>query len=413
MKTFATGLVFLFIYSGVWAQRDCRTAEYEQQQLLADPSLKQKMLAAMNHSLNLPSSISNYRVTNETVIKIPVVVHVLYNKSNENISMEQIQSQIDALNRDFRKKNADIINIPERFAAYAADIQIEFELAKVDPKGRATSGVVRKYTPVTSWTMNDDIKFSETAGSNAWDAGSYLNIWVGNLSNLLGYASVIGDKAEKDGVVIATKAFGTINTSAPFNLGRTAVHEVGHWLGLKHIWGDAYCGDDLVDDTPQQRAFTSGCPTGVRVTCGSANGDMYMNYMDFTNDACMYLFTQGQKERMRSLVSPGGFRHSLLASHALGEPWMEEIPVEETPPNKLQVKLFPNPASSSITIDLEYDARWIGKELQVINMHGQVLIRKMIQAKTMNIDIHQLQPGLYFVKAEKEGGRMVQKFVKQ
>ena len=87
MKTFATGLVFLFIYSGVWAQRDCRTAEYEQQQLLADPSLKQKMLAAMNHSLNLPSSISNYRVTNETVIKIPVVVHVLYNKSNENISM--------------------------------------------------------------------------------------------------------------------------------------------------------------------------------------------------------------------------------------------------------------------------------------------------------------------------------------
>ena len=102
-----------------------------------------------------------------------------------------------------------------------------------------------------------------------------------------------------------------------------------------------------------------------------------------------------------------------MASHALGEPWIEEIPVEETPPNKLQVKLFPNPASSSITIDLEYDARWIGKELQVINMHGQVLIRKMIQAKTMNIDIHQLQPGLYFVKAEKEGERMVQKFVKQ
>src|SRR5690606_15013442 len=115
-----------------------------------------------------------------------------YNNSKENISTEQIQSQIDALNRDFRKKNTDIINIPARFAEFAADIQIEFELAKVDPKGRGTTGIVRKYTPVTSWEMNDNIKFAEAAGSNAWDAGSYLNIWVGNLSNLLGYASVIG-----------------------------------------------------------------------------------------------------------------------------------------------------------------------------------------------------------------------------
>lgn len=413
MKTIATGLVFLFLYTGVWAQRDCRTAEYEQQQLLADPSLRQKMLAAMNNSLNLPSSTSEYRVTHESVIKIPVVVHVLYNNNSENISLEQIQSQLDALNRDFRKKNADIINIPSRFADFAADIQIEFELAKVDPRGRATTGVIRKYTSVKAWEMNDDIKFAETAGSNAWDASSYLNIWVGNLSNLLGYASVIGAPAEKDGVVIATKAFGTINTSAPFNLGRTAVHEVGHWLGLKHIWGDAYCGDDLVDDTPQQRAFTSGCPTGVRVTCGSANGDMYMNYMDFTNDACMYLFTHGQKERMRSLLSPGGFRHSLLASHAFGEPWLEEIPVVEAPPTYLQVKLFPNPASSSITIDMQYDESWIGKELQVINMHGQILIRKMIQAKTMNINIQHLPSGLYFAKAEKNGERIMQKFVKQ
>ncbi len=371
------------------------------------------MLAAMNNSLNLPSSTSDYRVTHPTIINIPVVVHVLYHNNKENISQEQIQSQIDALNRDFRKMNEDHENIPARFADLAADVQIEFALAKVDPVGRNTTGIIRKYTPVTSWEMDDQIKYSNAAGSDAWDADSYLNIWVGNLSNLLGYASVVGGDGKKDGVVIAYKAFGTINTSAPFNLGRTAVHEVGHWLGLKHIWGDAYCGDDMVDDTPQQRAFTSGCPTGVRVTCGSANGDMYMNYMDFTNDACMYLFTHGQKERMRSLLSPGGFRHSLLASHALGEPWIEEIPVEEQQPTWLQVKLFPNPASNSITIDMQYDARWIGKELQVINMHGQILIRKMIQAKTMNLDIHQLKPGLYFIKAEKEGERIMQKFVKQ
>ena len=413
MKTLATGLVFLFLYTGVWAQRDCRTAEYEQQQLLADPSLKQKMMAAMNQVLNIPSSTSETRVNHNNIIKIPVVVHVLYNSNSENISEEQIQSQIIALNRDFRKHNEDLINVPARFAGLSADVQIEFELAKTDPRGRSTSGIVRKYTPVKSWEMDDKVKFTTTSGSDAWDAGSYLNIWVANLSNLLGYASVIGGDAKKDGVVIATKAFGTINTSAPFNLGRTAVHEVGHWLGLKHIWGDSYCGDDLVDDTPQQRAFTSGCPTGVRITCGSADGDMYMNYMDFTNDACMYLFTQGQKERMRSLFAPGAFRHSLLASKGLGLPYIEEIPVEETQPVWFQVKLFPNPASNSITINMDYDARWIGSELQVINMNGQVLVRKMIQSKVETIDIQKLKPGLYFIKAAKDGERILQKFVKQ
>src|SRR5690606_23136259 len=204
MKTLATGLVFLFLYTGVWAQRDCRTAEYEQQQLLADPSLKQKMLAAMNQVLDIPSSTSEYRVNHDNIIKIPVVVHVLYNNSNENISEDQIQSQIKALNRDFRKMNADVANVPSRFAGFAADVQIEFELAKTDPRGRATSGIIRKYTPVKGWEMDDKVKFSAAGGSDAWEANSYLNIWVANLNNLLGYASVIGGPAEKDGVVIAT-----------------------------------------------------------------------------------------------------------------------------------------------------------------------------------------------------------------
>ena len=215
-------------------------------------------------------------------------------------------------------------------------------------------------------------------GDNAWDSRYYLNIWVGNTRSLLGYSSVIGAPADKDGIVINTSAFGTLNMSGAYDNGRTAVHEAGHWLGLKHIWGDALCGDDGIYDTPTQSGFTTSCPTGIRTSsCGSnPAGDMYMNYMDFTNDACLNLFTTGQKEHMRSLFDDGAPRYSLLLSKGLNAPWTEESLPEEAIPVVIapaQLKLYPNPTSSELVLDFEYDASWIGKEVKILNMNGVVI----------------------------------------
>jgi hypothetical protein len=414
MKTVAIGIILCFFVSpSLFAQRECRTAEYEQQQFAADPSLINKKKSIESAVLQPRSSTVDSRTSHINIIKIPVVVHILYHTNAQAISDAQVQSQIDALNRDYRKLNKDALSIPARFAGFAADCEIEFALATRDPKGRSTSGVVRKYSPVTEWTMDDNIKLSSKMGDDAWDAASYLNIWVGNLHKLAGYASVLGGPPEKDGVVINSNAFGTINTSAPYNMGRTAVHEVGHWLGLKHTWGDADCGDDGIYDTPQQRSYTTGCPTGIRITCGNApDGDMYMNYMDFTNDACLLMFTNGQKEKMRNLFAAGGYRYSILSSKGLSEPVMDEIPVEQTGPQWLQVKIYPNPVTTELIIDVAYDERWVGKQIAVINMMGQVQLKKIIGTKIEKVDVSKLKPGIYFIKGNKDGEVMMQKFVK-
>jgi hypothetical protein len=221
-----------------------------------------------------------------------------------------VKTQILALNRDFRKLNPDTVNIPESFKALAADCGIEFRLATVDPKGRATSGIVHKYSPITKWILDDKIKLSSEMGDDGWDPGSYLNIWVGTMDRILGYSSVPGDPEDKDGVVISNTAFG-VTGGGPYSKGRTNVHEIGHWLGLKHLWGDADCGDDGVADTPKQATYTNGCPSGIRISCDNAPyGDMYMDYMDFTNDACLVMFTKGQRQKMRALFEPGGARSS-------------------------------------------------------------------------------------------------------
>jgi hypothetical protein len=437
MKKILLGL-FLFTVLQLSAQRDCASQQYTEYikssggsvaKNIADAELfiqrrtvplQQSELSSATNTLRIASS--NSSAVAIAVIRIPVVVHILYNTAAQNISDEQVKSQIDALNRDFRKKNADTINTPDRFKSLSADVEIEFVLATADPKGRATNGIVRKQTNVKEWQMDDRIKFSAQGGDDAWDGTSYLNLWVGNMRNLLGYASVVGGPMDKDGVAINTSAFGTVNTAAPYNMGRTAVHEVGHWLGLKHIWGDTYCGDDLVEDTPKQGGFTSGCPGGFRTTCNNGPlGDMYMNYMDFTNDACMNLFTQGQKQRMKSLFGDGGPRNTLLFSKGLNAPWMEESQLPEvvtttknsTPANKItQVQLYPNPVANEVVLNFYDDASWIGKELSIRNMNGVLLQKVLISAKTQSISLNNLKPGIYFIQAINQEKKFTQKLIK-
>jgi hypothetical protein len=249
-----------------------------------------------------------------------VVVHVLYNNAAQNISDAQILSQIAILNADFSKTNADWSNTPAVFQTVSGNPDIQFCMAQRTPSGAATNGIVRKSTTLTSFSQNNAIKFSAQGGDDAWNTSQYLNIWVGNLGGgLLGYAQFPGGPANTDGVVCLYTAFGNTGAAAaPFNKGRTGTHEVGHWLNLYHIWGDdgtACTGSDQAGDTPNQGGPNYGTPTFPKVSCSNGpNGDMFMNYMDYVDDAAMYMFSNNQISRMQALFAAGGSRASLLTS---------------------------------------------------------------------------------------------------
>ena len=240
------------------------------------------------------------------LIKIPVVVHVLFRRDVENISDAQVKSQIDVLNRDFRAKNPDRSSAPPVWKSLVADANIEFALATRDPNGRQTTGITRTRTSRASFPPDDSMK-TAAGGRAPWPSRRYLNIWVCNLGqNLLGYAQFPGGPARTDGVVVLHSAFGTKGTAqAPFNLGRTATHEVGHWLNLRHIWADTLgCGgSDFVSDTPNQAGPNTGKPAFPHLSCSNGpNGDMFMNYMDYVDDAAMVMFTPGQVARMNACL---------------------------------------------------------------------------------------------------------------
>ena len=415
-----TGLFFtlfgMLLTFQLGAQRNCLSFSYQQTALRSDPSAAAKMnsIESFARQSILSSQNNSAARGGSTVIKIPVVVHILYHLPTEKISDAQVQSQINALNKCFRRLNADSIKTPARFKQFAADCEIEFQLATSDPRKRYTSGIIRKYTPILRWESDDKMKFSAQMGDDAWDPKSYLNIWVCNLEQLAGYSSILGGTENKDGVVIGFPAFGTNNSTTGYDMGKTAVHEVGHWLGLKHLWGDTDCGDDGVSDTPRQAWYNIECPSGILISCNNGlQGDMYMNYMDFTSDACMNLFTLGQKARMRVMFEPGGIRNSLLSSKGLNAPMIFESPLPEEDPKWLQPRLFPNPANAELQLDLSYDIRWVGKTIFITNLNGQSVMNVAITSKIQRIDISKLKPGLYFLAAKKDDGEsMKQRIIK-
>jgi hypothetical protein len=294
------------------SHRSCGSMDHLHQQIAEDPTVETRM-QQIEHATSQWLSDPSHRTG--AIITIPVVVHVVYNTVAQNISDAQVQSQIDVLNEDFRKLNADASLTPSIFSALGADCQIQFCLAQRDPNGNATTGIIRKSTTTTAFSTNDNMKRAANGGSDPWNTSQYLNIWSCNMSGgILGYAQFPGGAAATDGVVILFNAFGrTGNVAAPFNKGRTGTHEVGHWLNLRHIWGDATCGSDLVNDTPTHNTANYGCPTYPHLsTCTGAPTEMTMNYMDYTDDACMYMFTTGQSTRMTAAINTS--RTGLLTS---------------------------------------------------------------------------------------------------
>lgn len=284
-------------------ERKCASYEMLIEQMRNDPGLQQRMNEIETFTQRVIADKENARLLPDGIIEIPVVVNVLYKTAGQNISLEQIQSQIDVLNHDFSATNSDYNNTPSPFdAVRSGDVRIRFVL----------DNVVRLKTKVQSWAINDAMKKSSKGGIDPTSPQTKLNLWVCNLtSGYLGYAQFPGGNASTDGVVIDNNAFGTIgDLFTAYNKGRTATHEIGHWMNLRHIWGDTNCGNDLVDDTPIHTTSNFGCPGTVTSSCGgSVHPMMTMNYMDYTDDACMYMFTGGQKTRMLAIFASGGPRN--------------------------------------------------------------------------------------------------------
>ena len=423
MKRTVLFQILVLTQLAVCAQRDCRTAEYRTQIMDKYPGVAQRAAAIEAFTKSLGQA-RNY-ITNGTSavgvssgpIMIPVVVHVLYNNSSQNISDAQVHAQIDILNQDYQRLNADTVKTAPEFRPVAASCGFRFELARIDTLGYATTGIVRRHTGISAFDINDHIKFSSMGGDDAWDRDRYLNIWVGNLTGgILGYSSVVGGPSANDGVVIAYTAFGTGGTSqAPFNKGRTATHEIGHWLNLIHTWGDSDCGDDLVSDTPPQQTSDRGCPSGVVLSCNNAPlGNMYANFMDFTNDECMNLFTAGQRDRMQALFAPGGERYPLLSSNVLTATPLASptsAPVQSDTGGDPALVLYPNPATSRVTVRLT-GSTVLGTSVEIYNQVGLKVMTASLTQETTDLNISSLTRGIYFLKVSDGKSGHVSRFLK-
>jgi len=407
------------------AQPVCRSTDYRTHELQANPALAQTIASieafTASQIKSRPvivtggSTAGGTDLTNNTtvpLITIPVVVHIVYQTDAENISDVQVQSQIDALNKDYQKQNADTTEIPSYYRPLAANCGFRFGLAQQDTNGLATTGIVRRKTSAAAFTIDDGIKFTASGGDDGWDRDRYLNIWVGNLTGgILGYSSVVGGPKAGDGVVVLYTAFGTTGTAtAPFNRGHTATHEVGHWLNMIHTWGDDSCGNDQVADTPPQEGPDYGDPGGIVLSCSNEPyGNLYMDYMDFTNDIGMHLFTYGQRDRMRSLFASGGFRNPLLSSTV-------PVALSDTGSAALQsssanITAYPNPVVSEVTIRLT-DPSSIGGLLEVYDQVGRQMLTLRITSMVLQVDASSWSPGMYLIRVSGSGKMVTGKLLK-
>lgn len=344
------------------------------------------------------------------VVTIPCVVHVLYKTSGQNITNQQIYSQIAILNQDYRRMNADTMNTPSMFDSIAADINIEFCLATVDPQGNPTDGITRTSTTGGQLfgyfsPLFEDAKYDSLGGKDAWPADQYLNIWVCEMiPGLLGYAQFPGGLPATDGVVISYQSFGNTGTvAAPSLLGRTTTHEVGHWLGLFHIWGDdSDCtGSDSIPDTPNADAASASDCQVLLNSCNNEDAywgaldpnDMVQNYMDYSHDSCMNMFTLGQKARMYSFLYTDSTRMGLFISPG----GCNGVGIHETPAFGEFFSIYPNPTDGMINVNY-FGTASPDMRIEVVDVTGKIVGAYTTTAYSYYIDLSHLPVGVYTMK---------------
>ncbi|HEY1038324.1 MAG TPA: M43 family zinc metalloprotease [Bacteroidia bacterium] len=412
MKKNLLSLLFCGLLTGSFAQmHKCYTDQanhvYESTHT-NQRSIKQQQELAVKNWIEANKSTLN---TQGGVITIPVVFHVVYKNAAQNIADSNIFRQLTTLNECYRKQNSNFSQTRPIFDSIAADVQIEFCLAQLDPNGNATSGITRTSAPSNAafdplFNM-DKVKSSTTNGVDPWPTDEYLNIWVCDMSLfnipfVLGYATFPGSDPTLDGVVIQYNFIGHQDNGTTNNLGKTTVHEVGHWLGMRHIWGDGQqsstlCDStDYVDDTPN--ADTASQQTClIKNSCSNESPywnnagidppDMIENYMDYSYDDCMTMFTNGQKLRMHGFLNT--VRSSLISSPA----GCNSIGIHEHTFEPVLSFVAPNPASGFIQFNFKKKENYT---IQFTDILGKSI--KTINAEEMlnRIDISNLESGIVF-----------------
>jgi hypothetical protein len=351
---------------------------------------------------------------------------VLYKTPAQNISNAQIYSQIAILNQDYRRLNPDTTNTPAVFDTIAADINIEFCLATLDPQGNPTDGITRTSTTGGQLfgffsPLFEDAKYDSLGGKDAWPADKYLNIWVCEMiPGLLGYAQFPGGDPATDGVVIAYTAFGDIGTVvAPSLLGETTTHEVGHWLGLFHIWGDdsdCTTGSDSIADTPNANAASSSDCNVTLNSCANEDPfwgafdppDMVQNYMDYSHDSCMNMFTEGQKARMYSFLYADPVRFGLFSSNG----GCNGVGIAETATFDHYFSVYPNPTDGMVNVNY-FGTGSAAMTIDILDITGKIVGSYTTNAYSYLIDLSHLPAGIYTMKITGAEGTATKKLILQ
>jgi hypothetical protein len=398
-------------------ERDVSFRRYFTQKVYQRLSQQNPSLINEQNDLNVFVSKERRKIIFKKVT-IPVVFHIVYSSGQLYPSEEQVYSQIEALNRDFSKQSYRVqhpADTLEGFSRKAQDMQIEFCLAKEGPSGKTEPAI--RFIPSTSTEFkDDDLLKTQRFGSPAWDTEQYLNIWVANLADSIsGYAQMPGGPDETDGIVIDYRYFGTLGTArAPYDEGKTLTHLAGNYLGLYDLWReDILCADDFVEDTPIHNAPNLQCPLYKQVTtCLGNSVEMTMNFMDNTYDACLYMFTLGQKERMQAILSEGGPRYKLASSNVKctnnfgnNANNVVHLPTAGENATSLQpfiVNIYPNPAFTEFKVQIKANTE-SGKQVKIsiVNAIGALQLEQMRDlnkgVQEFIINCRNWSPGMYYI----------------
>jgi len=424
-----TAVSLLFFFSVNFAQdvqtasssttknlKKCGTMKYLEQQKALDPTLELR-LQQMEEFTQQWIKEHPEGSDNKTVITIPVVVHVLYAYSSQNISDARIQEQIDCLNRDYSGANTH--SIGAFVSSLKANTELQFCLAKRTPSGTYTTGIERRQTTAGPFSTDNAVKHYSQGGLDQWDPQKYMNIWVCDLFNLCGYAAFPTTSLNSNyGVVIHYEFFGVTGASSPYNNGGTTSHEIGHCFNLYHIWGDdnGGCtqtsighGSDGCSDTPNQASENYECPSTSVLTddcTGTSPGIMYMNFMDYSDDACYANFTPNQKARIQACFATGAPLANLKTSNGC----TPGVGIEETETIS-DINIYPNPSNGLVNVKFAL-SNTSDVVISVSNILGGEIVKiekQKVASVDIPIDLANQSAGIYFVKIQSGAQIIMQK----